>query len=130
LGNGRGPARAAPYTTLTWGGAAAAGGLAINAAPGQLVATDTTADPATMEVRTARLAEVLFDLTTARWWRIRPVATGLVAEASGDGRQWHALAEVAEPPPTSVQIGLYAGTFAPTDAPGEARIAGLNVCPP
>lgn len=123
-------ALASTYTTLTVRWAAGARELAINIGPEQLVVATTTTDPTSMEVRTVRLAEVLFDVALARWWRIRPVADGLVAETSGDGQQWRTLAQLTEPPPATVQIGLNAGTFEPTDAPGEARFAGLNVCPP
>jgi hypothetical protein len=62
-----------------------------------------------------------------RWWRVRPVDTGVLGEVSPDGVVWTEIGILDITIPSDVSIELTTSTMA-TD-PDAADLASLGVCP-
>jgi len=74
-------------------------------------------------------ARVPYDAAAMRWWRLRPTeADGVLGEYGPDGVHWSRLGGVPIEPPAAALFELTVDTT--VDAPGTARLASLDLCPP
>lgn len=64
-----------------------------------------------------------------QWWRLRPVANGVVGETSPDALIWTAVGTVVGVAPTMIRIDISAGTSGVEAAAGTAVFDNLSVCP-
>src|SRR5664279_3648112 len=79
---------------------------------GMLVYSDTSGTNATLP----------YNPTAHRWWRIRPVSTGTIAEVSANGTVWTTFAQSALKLGSPVVIAVYAQTDTNDASPGTAVI--------
>ncbi|MEO8841055.1 MAG: hypothetical protein ABI591_22645 [Kofleriaceae bacterium] len=70
-----------------------------------------------------------YDPIADRWWRIRPISTGTIAEVSANGTAWTTFARSSLMLGSPVTIALYAQTDTNDPTPGTAVIQGIDVCP-
>jgi hypothetical protein len=75
------------------------------------------------------LASVVYNPVAMKWWRLRPVGTGVTAEYSADALNWVFLATVLGTPPSQIRIDIGGGTNSQELAAGTAVFDNLNVCP-
>ncbi len=66
---------------------------------------------------------------TMKWWRLRPVATGIVGEVSANALTWTPIGTITGPVPTQIRIDISAGNSAEEQNAGEAVFDNLDVCP-
>jgi hypothetical protein len=114
----------------------ALGGISSYTALTAYVATGT---PATIVVENSSISLKLPDGMMAssatyvpaqmQWWRLRPVANGIVGETSPDAVTWTQLGTVMGPPPSMIRIDISAGTTGITAIAGTAVFDNLNICP-
>ncbi|HEY6035445.1 MAG TPA: hypothetical protein VIV58_14330 [Kofleriaceae bacterium] len=71
-----------------------------------------------------------YDPTAMRWWRIRPVTSGLYAETSPDGKTWTRFASTSGMVGGTGIVAIFGQTDTTNAAPGTAKIEGIDVCPP
>ena len=70
-----------------------------------------------------------YNPTANRWWRIRPISTGTIAEVSADGLAWTTFTKSALTLASPVAIAVYVQTDNNDPNPGSAVIQGIDVCP-
>ena len=114
----------------------ALGGLSSYTALTAYVATGT---PATIAVENGQMivkhpngqmtSTATYNAQQMQWWRLRPIANGIVGETSPDAQIWTQIGTVSGPPPTMIRIDISAGTTGVTTAAGTAVFDNLNVCP-
>lgn len=75
------------------------------------------------------LVAAVYNPVAMKWWRLRPVSTGVAAEYSADALNWVSLATVLGTPPSQIRIDIGAGTTTQELAAGSAVFDNLNVCP-
>lgn len=75
------------------------------------------------------VASKVYDAQQMQWWRLRPVAGGVIGETSPDALTWNAIGMVPGPPPAMIRIDISAGTSGVQAAAGTAVFDNLNVCP-
>ncbi len=73
--------------------------------------------------------QVAYDPVAMRWWRIRPVADGIVGEVSPDGNAWHVFGTIPGMPTAMVTIDFEATCGVGDPAPGTAVFQSFDVCP-
>jgi hypothetical protein len=76
----------------------------------------------------AQNAAVVYNASTMRWWRIRPLGAGVVFEVSSDAMAWATIGTSTAAPSASVTIDI-SGAATSEPNPGFARFEGVNVCP-
>ena len=84
----------------------------------------TYLDPNANSVMTA------YDATAMRWWRLRPVNGGLNAETAPDGKTWTRFASSGMGITGTGTVAIFVQTDSSENAPGTAKIEGIDVCPP
>jgi hypothetical protein len=82
-------------------------------------------------MQTTTLGELPYDPAMDSWGRLRPTADGtaIMSEYSADGTTWHLLAVDPDPPPATVKLELYAGTFTADATPMTVAFDSVDVCP-
>ena len=70
-----------------------------------------------------------YDAIAMRWWRLRPVSTGIVGEYSPDGHVWTLLGSLTGTTPTGIRIDIGAGTDLQEASPGTGAFRHLDICP-
>jgi hypothetical protein len=74
-------------------------------------------------------AQITYDATAMRWWRLRPTSSGVVGEYSADAQSWTMLGLVPGQPPDMIRLDFGAGTDNPEPTPGTAVFRNLDTCP-
>jgi hypothetical protein len=74
-------------------------------------------------------AQIPYDPTAMRWWRLRPTASGVIGEYSADALSWTMLGVVPGQPPAMIRLDFGAGTDNPEPTPGTAVFHNLDICP-
>jgi hypothetical protein len=75
------------------------------------------------------LVSTIYNPVAMKWWRLRPVTTGVTAEYSANALDWVFLATVLGTPPSQIRIDIGAGTNSQELSAGAAVFDNLNVCP-
>lgn len=70
-----------------------------------------------------------YDPAEMRWWRVRPVADGVLGEYSRDGLDWHTLGTIAIDLGQVQVVGFDLGVATDADTPAASELASLGVCP-
>jgi hypothetical protein len=107
------------YTALT--AYTAAGQAASIAVLGGVLLVSAPGSPA--------VAQKVYVPAQMKWWRLRPVAGGVIGEVSPDALTWTAVGTVPGVPPTQIKIDISAGTNAVEAAAGIAIFDNLSTCP-
>ena len=97
--------------------------------PAQIVVKNGTIQVTNPNNGIALVASV-YNPVAMKWWRLRPISTGVMAEYSADALNWVSLATVTGTPPSQIRIDIGAGTTTQEVAAGAAVFDNLNVCPP
>jgi hypothetical protein len=74
-------------------------------------------------------ASVPYNPTAHRWWRLRPVSTGTIAEVSPNGMVWTTFAQSGLMLGSATTIEMSVQTDDTDATPGTAVIQGIDVCP-
>ncbi len=70
-----------------------------------------------------------YDPVAMRWWRLRPIAGGIVGEVSRDGVSWQVLGTIQGTPAAQVTIDFTAACGIANPAPGMAVFQSFDLCP-
>jgi hypothetical protein len=73
---------------------------------------------------------VQYNPTLMRWWRMRPLNSGVVYEHSPNGVTWAAWGMSTRAPSTAYPFRIIGGTLLGQAAPGFAQIESVNLCGP